>query len=235
MIILHGENSTQTRSHLVEALDQARAENSQVIRLEAKNLNPADLEQAIGATSLFEKPQLIVIEYLHSLPRSKRKNDLIKQLANLAESADESTQIILLEKRSLTKTMLKQFTTAEVKEAKLTKYLFSWLDSLQGGLGSSSRLKNSLNLLDDAISQDGEMMCFIMLARQIRLLIQTKDGGKVAGPPFMVSKLKKQAASFSLDGLLALHQQLLTIDYGIKTSTDALSVRQQLDLFIIKL
>jgi DNA polymerase III delta subunit len=74
-----------------------------------------------------------------------------------------------------------------------------------------------------------------MLARQIRLLIQAKDGGAIAGPPFMVTKLKQQASGFSLAQLLTLHNQLVEIDYGIKTSTDAMTVRQQLDLLLLRL
>src|SRR5258708_11550922 len=196
MIILHGENTVQSRARLATSLQVARDQKKNVQRLEAKHLDIALLEMALGNENLFGEEKIVVIEELHSLPKSKRKDELIDFLA-----ASNFPDILLWEKRQLTPTMLKKFPWARADEFKLTNALFKWLDAFQQ--------KNSVSLLDDAIQSDCDFMCLTMLVRQIRLLIQAKTDGNIAGAPFMIAKLKKQASAFSLPQLLQLHHKLL--------------------------
>ena len=224
MVILHGENTVQSRNALSALLDKARSEQKQIIRLEAKKLESQNLIEELGASSLFGEPRVILIEELHSLPTSARKTQLIKQIGGL--SADDA-EVILWEKRQLTPTMLKQFPQARNQEFKLTKYLFNWLDTING--------QNKLNqkMFDSAIEQDGEMMLFTMLIRQIRLLIQVKEGKTASLAPFMVGKLKKQSETFSLPQLLQLHHKLLLLDLAQKTSASVLTLQQELELLLV--
>ncbi len=224
MVILHGENTLQSRNALSALLDIARIEQKRIIRLEAKRLEPKNLTEEVGADSLFGEPRIILIEELHSLPTSARKTQLIKQIGALAS---EENEIILWEKRQLTPTMLKQFPGAKNQEFKLTKYLFNWLDTVNGQFKFNQKMFNS------AIEQDGEMMLFTMLIRQIRLLIQVKEGQTASLAPFMVGKLKKQAATFTLAQLLAFHQKLFLLDVGQKTSTNTLDMKQELELLLV--
>jgi len=78
-------------------------------------------------------------------------------------------------------------------------------------------------------------MCFVMLARQIRLLIKIKDGSIPPGPPFMIAKLKKQAQDFTLEKLLKIHDQLFMIDQAAKTSGSFFTLGQELDLLTVNL
>lgn len=223
--ILHGENTVQSRDKLVQMIDQAKKTDSKVTRLEAKKLTLANLEENLGSSDLFGSNKLIIVEGLHSLPRSKNKTALIKLVAA------NQLPVILWEKRSLTKTMLKQFPQTEVFEFKLSKTLFKWLDSIN----SLRQEKSAVSLFHQTLQTDDVGLCFAMLTRQIRLLIQAKDGGVVRGAPFMISKLKKQAAGFDLDQLLELHSQLLDIDLKLKTSTGNLSLEQELDLLLLNM
>lgn len=143
----------------------------------------------------------------------------------------ELHNIVLWEKRTLTKTMLKQFNNAENYEFKASKTLFAWLDLL----GKKNTETKKLQLLHEAIDKDGEYFCFIMLIRQFRLLIQAKTGEKIGGAPFMITKLKKQAQQFSLEELLSTYKEILKMDYQQKTSKSLLSMNQWLDLLSIKL
>jgi len=223
--ILYGENQPASRRRLVELVDQYRKSGYQVHHLEAKQLNQANLEQALGENSLFNNSQVVVIEGLHSLPKSKHKNSLIRLICQEVESGQ--TKLILWERRELTPTMLKQFPKAQVEYFKLSKIMFKWLDQI------GQPVKNTIPLMHEAIDQDGAELAFLMLARQIRLLIETKSGGQPAGPPFMVSKLKKQANGFSLNELFDLHLKLLAIDRDQKTSSSGLDLSQALDLLWI--
>lgn len=237
MIILHGENIPATNNEFVTLLTSFKNKGYDVFRYQAKHLSLADVESALGSDSLFQTQKLIVIEHLHSLPRSRKKNELIKTLAQAESSSKtaEDTVLILIEKRSLTKTMLKQFPEAEVREFKLTKYLFKWLESLEGGFSKNkAKARSSLLLFQQALDQNGEYMCLVMLVRQVRMLIQVKESGTVKGPPFMVSKLKKQAASFTFQELLNMHKKVLEIDLIHKQNTHR-NLKQDLDLWMLSL
>lgn len=224
-IILYGENVVKSRERLVILLEEAKRANKEIVRLTSAKLTPADLETALQKTSLFGTEQLVVIEELHSLPKSQRKNQLIKIVSQA------NVDVILWEKRELTKTMLKQFAQARTEQFRLTNTLFAWLDAFSPKVPKPKQLK----LLQAAKLANDEQMCFVMLARQLRLLIQIKDGAVPPGAPFMIAKLKNQAKDFSLDQLLKLHDQLFLIDQAAKTSGSFLSLGQELDLLTVNL
>lgn len=224
MIIIHGDNTSQSRKKLQELIDQTRDSNTRIIRIEASKLTPAQLQENLGSNDLFGSDQLFIVEELHSLPTSTRKKDLIEQIAATGSN------LILYEKKALTATMLKKFPAAQVFEFKITNTLWELLDNL-GGLDK----KKLLSKLQTAIDQNDAFLVFTMLVRQTRLLLQVKSGGNVAGAPFMVAKLKKQASQFNLEQLLALHSQLFKLEAAQKTSTNPLDLAHELDLLLFRL
>lgn len=223
--LIYGENTVKSRKKLVDLLDLAKGKNQEITRLEAKKLTEAELESALQASSLFGTEQLVIVEGLHSLPRSKKKTNLI----DLA--AGTQIPLIIWEKRKLTPTMIKKFPQANAQEFKLMNSLFAWLDSLNGHTAKVTQLKKFHQALEAADPH----MCFVMFVRQVRLLIQATDGGTIKGPPFMVSKLKKQSQTFTLDKLLDIHHQLATIDQQLKTSKLMLPLEKQLDLVVLNM
>ena len=224
MLVLHGENIVASRKKLAEYIDTARSEQTDVVRLEAKRTSLADLESVLGAHDLFGTKKLIVIEELHSLPRSKKKDSLIDLL-----SGELTHECILWEKRKLTKTMLRKFSSATISEHTTSNALFAWLDTL----GTKTPPEKKIALLREAAEKDGEYLCFIMLIRQIRYLLLAKTGGVIKGPPFMVQKYKKQATHFSEEELLQLHSQLVLMDEKMKSTKQQLTLESQLDLFTV--
>ena len=231
LTILHGDNTVQSRNELAQLINLAKNNSQEIVRLDAKKIAIPQLEQALGSDSLFGNSQLIIIETLHSLPRSKKKNALIDLIAKTNHSS-ENIEIILWEKRALTATMLKKLPQAKAKMFKLTNQLFKWLDSFSP---NNKTKTTQLKTLHRAINDNGDHMCFVMFIRQIRLLIQAKDNGKIKGPPFMITKLRKQAQAFTLEKLIDLYNKLLEIDLKMKTSQNKLSLAQNLDLLIINL
>ena len=230
MIIIHGENTINSREKLQELIAQIKENNQTLIRFEAKELTYAQLEEALGTQDLFTTKKAYIIEGLHSLPKSEKQKGLIDLCKKNLDS-----MIILWEKRELTATMLKVFTNADTNIQifvfKASKTLFSWLEML----GSKTQTTKKVELLHAAIKTDGEYFCFLMLIRQFRLLIQAKTQEKIGGPPFMLAKLQKQAAQFTLEELLQIHKNLLATDIAQKTSTNLLELKQELDLFTVKL
>jgi DNA polymerase III delta subunit len=219
-IILHGENTIKSREKLVQIISDLKINKKSVTRLEAKKLDLANLEEELAKSSLFGEDETIVIEEIHSLPRSKKKDSLIQLLSNT------DRDIVLWEKRNLTPTMLKKFPQARTEIFKISNTLFSWLDIFH----PKTPAQKNLESLDKAIKSNGDYMCFVMLIRQIGLLIHVKDGGRPAGPPFMVSKIKKQASYFSMEKLLDIHRDLFEIDRKMKSSQSFMSMKQELDI-----
>jgi DNA polymerase III delta subunit len=232
--IIHGENTVQSRNALFALIQSAQEKNQNLVRLDAKRLTIVDLENALGSNSLFAEQKTIIIEELHSLPKSKKQEELIAKVAAADRQEDNATTIILWEKRELTATMLKKFPTAKVQAFKLTSALFKWLDSLSGNRQPQTQ-KYMLGLLQQAIESDGDMMCFVMLIRQIRYLIQAKEGSLTSGAPFMIAKLNKQTQSFTPEQLLKIHHQLLEMDLRQKTSTSDLGLGRELELLMVEM
>lgn len=225
-LILHGENTVKSRQALVESIENHKAKGGVVERLVAKKLEPAEFESQLATTNLFQDNRLVIIEELHSLRRSKRKKRLI-ELAQIAE-----IPLILWEKRDLTKTMLKKFPQAKVQQFKITNQLFKWLDSLSP---NQSTKADQIKIMRQAAENNDEFMCLAMLARQVRLLIQAKEDGKISAPPFVIAKLKRQAGQFKLEQLLKLHQNLLELDLKLKSSQNQMELGQHLEWLIYQL
>ena len=77
-------------------------------------------------------------------------------------------------------------------------------------------------------------MVIIMLARQIRLMIQTFDkAAKI--PPWQKAKLTASAQNFGLNRLNELHHQLAEIDYNNKTGQLPSDLQSELAFWLTKL
>ncbi|MDA1079216.1 MAG: hypothetical protein O2840_00835 [bacterium] len=226
MKILHGSHSAHIHEALGGELAAAKARGEVIVRFAAKKGSLADLELLLGEQNLFAQPKLVVIDELHSLPKSTAKSELIEYLAKFQKNS-----VILCEHKELTKTELNKFPEAQVSHFPTSSTLFKWLDCL----GNSSATKQALLYLQQAKETDGAGFCFAMLTRQVRLLLQTKDGGTIAGPPFVQAKLKSQAHRFSLSQLLELHNQLLEYDDQSKRGATTFSLEQELDLLTLSL
>ncbi len=224
MIIFHGENIVQSRESLLKYLNEQKADQVVVERMLAKELDPILLKNKLQKTDLFGHSRLLVIEELHSLPKSAKQTILIELLQQASMS------VILWEKRQLTPTMLKRFPKAEIREHKLANSLFAWLDSFSP---KKTSLTKQLQLLAQALRDNDPYSCSSMLARQIRLLIQAKEGRVIKGPPFVQQKITRQASAFTLKQLLEAHRLLYRIDQNEKTSNSVLSVPAQLEQLII--
>jgi len=227
MLILHGENEVASRQQLAMEISTAKMRGDEISRYAASDLSYGRLESALTAQSLFERAELLVIEELHSLPRSKKKTELVKLIAQY----QDDQRLLLWEKKTITASQLKQFPRATVRLFKTSSAVFSWLDSL----GARATLARQLELLRLASTADGAELCFLMLARQTRLLIQSKAGANPAGPPFVQAKLRSQAQQFSLEQLHTLHSRLLDIDIKQKTGRSPFTLAQELDLTVINL
>lgn len=226
--IIHGEHHIQSRTALTQAITAAQNQQRQIEHVEPKNLEPAALNAQLHTQSLFAQPRTVVIEELHSLPKSKRKEELIELLTQVEEQPD--LDIILWEKKQLSATDLKKFPKAKVNVFVPTRSMFAWLNALSGEQNEAVKAKGNA-LLHLAVQSDGEQFCFAMLMRQVRLLLEAKEG---SAPPTQFKTIS-QAKKFTTSQLLQLHRQLLLIDEQQKTSASVFSLSSQLELLLLSL
>lgn len=224
--ILHGEHHLQSRALLSQLIAAAKSAQRQVAHIEVKNLEVAGLVAQLQSQSLFNEPRTLVIEELHSLPKSKRKEALISTLKAVNQP---ELDVILWEKKQLTATELKQFPSAKAQVFVPTRSMFAWLNALTGDK-SDAQKKKMIQLLHDAVESDGEQFCFAMLMRQVRLLMETKETGSSSQ-----FKMVAQANSFSWPQLFMMHQKLLEIDLAQKTSATTCTITSQVELLLLAL
>lgn len=221
LIILHGDNTVASRSALQHHIANAREKGCEIRHVDAKSLTPAQLGDALGSQELFTSQALIVIEDLFALPKSGRKDELLQIVGTTTQ------QLIVWEKKTLTTTQLKPFTLAQIQVFKTSSAMFAWLDML--GSQDQSKL---FALFEKAIVSDGVELCFSMLIRQIRLLLQIKTGVEVKLAPFAFLKLSNQVKLFTEERLLSLHDQIVHIDEKQKTSGSHLGLRGEMELMM---
>ncbi len=227
LTLIHGDNQVASRNKLVELMDNLKARGEDINTLAADKLDRAKLESALLSESLFGGQKTLVLESLYSLPKSKKKDEFI----NLICFA--STDVILWEKKLLGKLELKKLpTNLQVYEFKITPKLWNFLDQLSPNPKNKTTL---LKLFKESVMGESAEFVFLMLARQLRLLIQVKEGAPLKLAPFMHSKLQRQSQAFSLEQLLTLHQKLYTIDQKLKQSASLLDLEAELDLFLFNM
>ncbi|MEP7167494.1 MAG: hypothetical protein ABI758_05960 [Candidatus Woesebacteria bacterium] len=225
--ILHGDDEIKTHTELARLVDEAKKRGVQILHIEAKGVTIPDLESSIGTQELFASEKMVIVDRLHSLPKSKSKDELIEWIASQKST---TVHIVFVESKVLTPTQLKKFPESQALLFKLPGLLFHFVETL--GIQSSSTLITTFHQVLN--TQDVEFV-FTMIVRQIRILIAFVADGTYEGPPFGRQKIQTQARSFSLDGLLSIHKKLLEIDTRQKTSRASLSLAQEIDLLLTEL
>jgi hypothetical protein len=216
--IIHGDNYIASRLVLNQV--------NQAIKLDARSISEADLTQALQSTAMFSTDEAIIIENLLTLPRSKNKQKLIDIVLKASDK-----QIYLWDKKAITPATKKMFKNATIKEFKLTKFVYKFLDSIK-----PDNQQHILKLLHQTLEKDAVELTFYFLHRRISQLIQALDDPReLKGAPWQIGSLKSQAKLFSLAQLKNFHQKLLTIDYEIKTGQSPLPLASRLDLLFLNI
>lgn len=225
MVILHGDHHVASRKVLNELINSAKKKGvKDVLRLNGKTATLTDLIQAFETQSFFGTDRLVVIENLLSRPKSKEKEALIKYLSHAT-----STETIIWEEKSLTKTQLKSFKDAKTQEFKTPTSVFKFLEAIK-----SNGQRLFIPLYEQAVNEDAPESIFYLLTRQIRLLLQTTDP-TINLPSWHFAKLKRQYQELGEPKVLSLHEKLLLIDERVKTGQSALGLKGELDLLLATL
>jgi DNA polymerase III delta subunit len=220
--IFHGEGTGTSRKLLRDAIEKDKLAGHDIRTIEGDKLSPKDLESTLSTESLFSV-ETVVIENLLSRLRSKDKDACIELLSKY--SGDKN--ILLWDKKEITKPNLTKLSKAKVSNSKAPTALFTLMDSLEPG-----NAKQALNLLHQTVKDTEDIIAFTMIARQISYLIMIKSGTAPKFAPWQIGKLKATAAKWQDKQLEQFLSELLKIDLSIKSGTSKLSYTDHLDLLL---
>lgn len=235
IIIFCGEDLVSSRKAFLEQLESLRKDNYEIERISGKDLTIETLELLSSPTSLFGEKKAMAIENLLGRPKSKEKEKIIEKIVSLlalSEVEGLSCYIVIWENKELSKSEQQKFPTNFVfKNFKLPGAMFAFLEMLVPG-----KTKMNLENLKAALEISDPNFLFLMLVRQIRLLILAKNEKDILKvPPWQKGKLQRQSKAFAIEKLLEINKSLLQIDYDQKTSGSPFDLSQNLELFVTKI
>lgn len=220
--IFHGDNQVASRQALLNFLQKKPVDFWQ--KIDASKLEIADVESALASESLFADEQGIVFEGLLSLIKSKKKDSLLELIRQ------SEKPLVLWDGKKIPVTTLKKFPNAQIQEFPISQQLWKFLDEL----GSKSKV-SQLRLFHEICQREAAEFIFVMVQRQIRLLLAVQLRETASIPAFQLRKLQSQTKRFTLEKLLHAHEKLYQIDQKNKQSKSLLSLQEQLDLWLIAL
>jgi DNA polymerase III delta subunit len=228
-ILIHGEDQVKTRQELQNQISKTKQSGiTDIITLDGKSAALDSIIQNLESGSMFGvNDRLCIIENTH---KNRSKTELKEVVTYLAGLEPKSINCILWEDHELTPGQVKAISNAQVIQIKLSPAIFKLTDALV----PNTHLINIIPLLITACDQDSPEMVITMLARQLRLMIQTFDpAAKI--PPWQKAKLTTAAHGFSLPRLISLHHQLAQIDLHNKTGKRPSNLQSELISWLINL
>ena len=223
--IFSGDDIVSSRQAYLDKLSLLKKETS-IEMVAAKDIDEICLENIFGASDLFGLARTLATEKFFTGQKSTDKEKLIGKILSFPKA-----QIISWETKELSKTEQQKLgKETQVNNFKLPNLLFKFLDSL-----SPTNKQTSLLSLQQLKQNVDPQFIFLMIARQIRLMILAVFDEADSLPVWQIGKLKSQAMSFGQEKLLIAYHSLLWIDLKQKTSQSPFSLEGELDLFLTSL
>lgn len=204
-----GSDIVKSRQFYIDKLTELAASGLEIIHIEGKSVDINWLEINLGSESLFGNKRILAIENLLLQQKSISLSGILKRLGQ-----ESTSQVYIWENKEIEASKQKEFpANFLLNNFKLPNDLFYFLDQIQPlTIGASLNLSEKIR---DAVDEN---YLFLMLARQIRLLLLVKNDAAKSIPSWQVAKLKKQSQNFTNDQLFNLYRCLRDIDYRQKTS-----------------
>ena len=227
--IVHGDDIAASRNYFISL----KMEGLDSVTMQGTLITLTDIIQAVEGSGLFSEGKHIFIEELLSKRKAgKELNTIIECLI----SNEKENEIVLWESKDVTTAQLRHFKNPIIKQFKVTKTIFQFVDSLK-----PHNAKNMMSLFHKTIEAEDVEYVFFMIVRQVRLLLALSNEGSEQideikrMAPWQKSKLQKQSKLFTIDGLLSFYQKLFGVEYGIKTGNLSLPLVGTIDFLLIEL
>lgn len=225
--LIHGLDIVSSRKILSEL--KKKSVNYEIVCFNGNSLAFSDFVTACDSTSLFGTKKNIIIENLFSSGQSQTKEKILEYLKTNKILHD----IIMWEKQEITRTTLDKYVKgAKIILAKTPLYIFKLMDSL----GENPQI--TLGLFQTVLKDRDAEFIYVMLIRQIRLLIIAKDAGLTELKKLVswqALKIFEQSKRFTLEKLISSYRNLLSIEYKVKNGLSPLSFHALLDFYLVSL
>src|SRR5258706_3092333 len=227
--VIHGDDIVSSRNYFISQ----RGLSSDAVTLHGVTVNLNDVVQAVEGQGLFSEGRHIFIEEL--LSKRKAGKELTSILACLLEN-QKNNDIYLWESKDMTAKQLSSLKTVTIKQFKITKTIFQFLDTIRPKNG-----KTILMLLHKTLETEEIEFVFFMLVRQLRMLLALFEPGDESidevkrMAPWQKSKLQKQAKLFTIESLKDFYKKLLDIDIAQKTGGLALPLSETIDFLLLEI
>lgn len=228
--IIHGDDVSESRKYFQDL----KSKQKNFVFLDGGKITITDLVQNIHGSGLFGDTKSIFVEEF--LTKLKKTNKESNELFEFINKNIKSSTFVFWEPKEILKRDLSLLKGAIVKNFKLPKNIFLFLDNLKPG-----NSKNLLSLFHQALDSGmKEELILFMIQRQIRLLLALSDTSNNAKidellrlAPWQMGKLEKQTKSFEISNLKKIYKKLYEIEIGQKTGTMSLSLIQSIDILLL--
>lgn len=153
--LFHGDDQFKSRESLNQLIDQNTGKN--ILRLDAKEIDPEKINNFLNSTSLFSENKLLVLTNLFSA----NKSILDKVLKIIASSKD--TDIAVWQDKTLLQNQIKNFPQAKISYFRADNQLFLCLNNLKPKNG-----KVFLPLYHKVVKKDLYDLFLFLLKNNIR-------------------------------------------------------------------
>jgi hypothetical protein len=220
-----GEDIISSRKAFLEHLERLKVNDFEVVRLAGKELTEESLALLSAPISLFRQKRALAVENLISGQKTKDREKMVKMAGSL------SCHLVLWESKDFSRADQLKYSGFVFKNFKLPASMFHFLESI-----APQKTKANLEKFQKALENVDVNFLFLMLVRQIRLLILAKGKKDILKlPPWQKVKLQKQAAFFPQEALLLIYKKLLQIDLQQKTSASPYSLENLLELLLTEI
>jgi len=221
--IYHGEYQQASRDAYFVALSGYK--NPVIRRLEGKTLTIEMLIQTTESGLLFESAHVVAIDNLFtSLGKKQKQSKAYAEYINKAKC-----DVLLWESKELPSGILKLFPNAAITQFRIPASIFSLLDAL-----GPENAKKTIPIFRKLIESEAPEIVYTMILMRVRQLLMSKDGVTITGQKdWQIARLTRQAASFTMEKLLTMHNQLYSMDSSIKTGTSPFTLAQHIEQMLI--
>ncbi len=208
----------------MDLISKAKETGKEVLQLNGEAITLTDLLQASQSASMFGSDRIVVIENLFSRKKSKEQEDLFTFTKTYAENTD----LVFWEKKAIGKIAQRSLPPkTTIKEFKTPALIFKLVEQIR-----PDNKQQALDTLQITLESQPAEFIFAMVVRQVRLLFGIKEGLEPKGAPWMIGKLKSQAAAFTNDQLALAYKKLYQIEKQIKTGDTPMNLGWHLSTWL---
>jgi DNA polymerase III delta subunit len=205
-ILLHGEDTSKLYARELALLQSWRGEGKSVRTLDCAKQKEPELLETLGSQSMFAPSQVWHLKHWEKLRSPKLQTSLLELLNQ------NSDDVLMTVPQEMSAAQKKKVPAGwKLENFPMPVAIFKFLESIKAKPYSVVH-----DLFRQTLATGNEWGLHTLLSRQFRYMLQAKVGAPVAGPPFIVAKVKGQAQHFTEAELLGALKFLFELERGIK-------------------